>query len=507
MTNPTSNPRTQNRVVVIGAGLGGMTAAIQLASAGYSVDLLEKNGNVGGKLNVHQESGFSFDLGPSIFTLPQIFRPVFEHDGKKLEDYIHLQRVDPQWRNFFEDGTVVDLWEDDAAMQQQLAQLGPDAIEDYAAFRKYSKLQYDITERGYFDKGLDTFWDFVKFYGLRDGRGLDYTSTMSRGIEKRVRNPYLRDIFEYFIKYVGSSAKDAPGFMNLMPNIQLEFGLWYVGGGLYELARAFEQRLQETGVRVHLNHRVTEIIKQGKTVSGVIAQSTDGSPITLPADFVISNMEVVPATAQLLREPPRVMKRLNRYEPSCSGIVLHLGLDRVYPQLAHHNFFYSADQKHHFNRVFREKLLPNDPTIYLVAPTRTDPSQAPPGCDNIKILPHIPYLNDDHPYTREDYIALKELCLDKVERMGLTDLRKHIVVENFWTPFDIEEKYLSNRGSIYGVVSDMRKNFAFKAPKRSPDYGNLFFVGGSVNPGGGMPMVTLCGQHVARLVMEQAERV
>jgi diapolycopene oxygenase len=217
-------------------------------------------------------------------------------------------------------------------------------------------------------------------------------------------------------------------------------------------------------------------------------------------------MEVVPASRQLLKENSARLKKLEKFEPSCSGIVLHLGLNRTYPQLAHHNFFYSSNQKNHLHRVFREKRLPNDPTIYLVAPTRTDPSQAPPGCENIKILPHIPYINEKHPYTREDCLALRELCLVKLERMGLTDLRRHIVVENFWTPFDIEERYLSNRGSIYGVVSDMRKNFAFKAPKRSPDYKNLFFVGGSVNPGGGMPMVTLSGLHVARMVMEDGSR-
>ena len=506
MRNASLQSLDAKRVVVIGAGLGGMTAAIQLARAGYSVDLLEKNRNVGGKLNLHQEAGFSFDLGPSIFTLPHIFRPVFEGDGKRLEDYIHLERVDPQWRNFFEDGKVVDLWEDPVAMDRQLRELGPDAAEQYKVFRQYSRDQYEIVERGYFKEGLDTFWQFMKFYGLRDGRSLDYSRTMAGGIAKRVTDPYLRDIFEYFIKYVGSSAYDSPGFMNLMPNIQLEFGLWYVRGGLFELARAFDRRMRETGVRVHLNHRVEEIVKLGKRVGGVIARGADGSTVKFGADYVISNMEVIPATRQLLREPPRVLKRLNRFEPSCSGIVVHLGLDRIYPQLAHHNFFYSGNQKQHFHRVFREKLLPDDPTIYLVAPTRTDPSQAPVGCDNIKILPHIPYLNDKHPYTREDYVALKERCFDKLERMGLTDLRKHIVVEDFWTPYDIEEKYLSNRGSIYGVVSDLRKNFAFKAPKRSPDYANLFFVGGSVNPGGGMPMVTLCGQHVARLVMEQEAR-
>jgi len=507
MTSLSPQSSAATRVVVIGSGLGGMTAAILLARAGYSVDLLEKNGNIGGKLNIHREAGFSFDLGPSIFTLPQIFRPVFEGDGKRLEDYIHLERVDPQWRNFFEDGQVVDLWEDPALMKRQLDRLGPGAEEEYESFLKYSRQQYEIVDRGYFREGLDMFWDFVKFYGLRDARGLDFAGTMAGGISKRVKNPYLRDIFEYFIKYVGSSAYDAPGFMNLMPNIQLEFGLWYVRGGLYELARAFERRMQEVKVRVHLNHRVTEIVRQGKKVSGIVAQCPDGSSLTLHADYVVSNMEVIPASEQLLHEPPARMKRLKRFEPSCSGIIVHLGLDRIYPQLAHHNFFYSGDQQRHFHRVFREKLLPDDPTIYLVAPTRTDPSQAPAGCDNIKILPHVPYRDEEHPYTHEDYVALKGRTFDKLERMGLTDLRKHIVVEDFWTPIDIEEKYLSNRGSIYGVVSDRRRNFAFKAPKQSVHYRNLFFVGGSVNPGGGMPMVTLCGQHVARMIVEQQQRI
>ncbi len=495
------------RAVVVGAGLGGMTTAIQLARAGFEVDLLEKNANIGGKLNLYQEAGFSFDLGPSIFTLPQIFRPVFEGDGKCLEDYITLQRVDPQWRNFFEDGRIIDLWEDPARMREELSVFGPDAISDYERFLEYSRQQYAIVERGYFARGLDTFWDFVRFYGLKDARGLDYMGTMAGGIAKRVRNPYLRDIFEYFVKYVGSSAYDAPGFMNLMPNIQLEFGLWYVSGGLYELARAFEKRLHETGVRLHLNHRVVSIDKRGSRVTGVQAISDSGTHLNFRADFVVSNMEVIPANKELLNEPPRVMKKLAKFEPACSGIILHLGLDRIYPQLAHHNFFFSGNQKDHFDRVFQKQMLPDDPTIYLVAPTRTDPSQAPPGCDNIKVLPHIPYLNDKHPYTREDCITLKEVCLDKLERMGLTDIRKHILVEDFWTPFDIEERYLSNRGSIYGVVSDRRRNFAFKAPKQSNLYANLFYVGGSVNPGGGMPMVTLCGQHVARLIIEQSEKV
>jgi diapolycopene oxygenase len=494
-----------NKVVVIGAGLGGMSAAIMLARKGFNVTLLEKNQHVGGKLNHLEVGGFSFDLGPSIFTLPHIFRPVFEGDGKRLEDYISLQRLDPQWRNFFDDGTVLDLWEDAEKMRCELERFGPRVFEEYSRFLVYSRQQYKIVESGYLNKGLDTFGEFLRFYGWRDARDLDYMRSMSASIYKRLSNRYLRDIFEYFIKYVGSSALDSPAFMNLMPNIQMEFGMWYVSGGLFQLARAFRKRLEETGVDVHLGYEVVQINRDGGAVTGVQARDASGTIGAIHADFVVSNMEVIPAMKKLLGSTPGAMKKVSRFKPSCSGIVVHLGLDCVYPQLAHHNFFYSSDLHAHFRRVFREKKLPDDPTLYVVAPTRTDVSQAPEGCDSIKILPHIPAIDERRPYTHEDYLALKDVCINKLERMGLKDLRKHIVVEDFWTPLDIEARYASNQGSIYGVACDRRSNFAFKAPKRSSQFRNLFFVGGSVNPGAGMPMVTLSGQHVARMIAEQAD--
>ncbi|MFC1585474.1 phytoene desaturase family protein [Fibrobacterota bacterium] len=488
------------KALIIGAGLGGLSAAASLACKGFQVEIYEKNDKVGGKLNVEKKGGFSFDLGPSIFTLPQMFESLFTRAGKKMEDYLTLQPVTPHWRNFFEDGTVVDLHMDDEKMKAELDKLGPGLHEQFLKFREYSRKQYDIVNHGYFEKGLDNTWQMIKHYGLWELIfKLDSITTMDKGVRRYFSNPYLIDIFNFFIKYVGSSAVHAPAFFNLMPHIQFGYDLWYVKDGMYNLARGLEKLLGELAVPIHLNSEVKNILKADKRITGITL--VDGN--TVSADIVVSNMEVIPAYKKLLGEPDSFLKKLDKFEPACSGLALHLGLDKPYPQLAHHNFFFSRNQTNHFNTVFKEKKLPDDPTIYLVAVTRTDPTQAPEGCDHIKILPHIPYINDEHPYTEGDYLAFKEKILDKLERMGLKDLRKNTVEEHLWTPIDIQQNYYSNGGSIYGVVSDRKKNFGFKAPKKSRKYSNLYFVGGSVNPGGGMPMVILCGQKAADLIAEE----
>jgi len=204
-------------------------------------------------------------------------------------------------------------------------------------------------------------------------------------------------------------------------------------------------------------------------------------------------MEVIPACRELLGEDEAFLRSLEKFEPACSGLVIDLGIKGSYPALAHHNFFYSGSPKEHFDAVFRKKELSSDPTIYLVAPCVTDPSAAPAGCSVLKILPHIPHIRDEKPYTKADYTAFRDVVLAKLERMGLDGLRSRIVTEDVLTPDDIKAMYYSNKGSIYGVVSDRKLNGAFRAPKRSSRYSNLFFVGGSVNPGAGMPMVALSG--------------
>lgn len=479
------------KALIVGAGLGGLSAAISLATEGFQVDVIEKNDKTGGKLNILHIDGFSFDLGPSILTMPHIFEALFTRAGKSMADYIGIQAVSPHWRNFYEDGSAFDFTPDRDAQTAELARIAPEDIEGFWKFLQYSRDLSDITEEGYFAKGLDSFWELLRFYGpFRSLLRFDVFRSMDQGVRRFVKNPKLVDALNYFIKYVGSSPYDSPALMNLLPHIQYGYGLWYVKGGMYGIAHGLEKLARELGVRFHFNTRIASLVSEGERITGAVSEAGD----RFNADVVVSNMEVIPALRHLLKADAKQLAPYQKFAPTCSGLVLHLGVNRQYPQLAHHNFFYAANSKAHFNAVFHRKALSEDPTIYLVAPCKTDAEQAPPGCEVIKALPHIPSIDPDQPLSRDDYLAFRERVLIKLERMGLTDLRKHIVCEDLWTPLDIEARYLSNQGSIYGVVADRFRNLGFKAPQRSREFRNLYFVGGSVNPGGGMPMVTLSGQ-------------
>lgn len=492
----------KQKVTVIGGGLGGISAAISLASRRetYEITLVEKNKHLGGKLNALEKDGFSFDLGPSILTMPHIFEELFNMHGKKMEEYVPISRVEPHWRNFFEDGKVLDLESDIEKMKQEPSCLSESEVSDLRTFMDYSKELYEFSDAVYFKNQSEKLLDIFRHYNPFKILGKsDYFSTMDQGVRKRIKNEYMVDILNFFVKYVGSSPYDAPAILNLLPYIQWEFGLWYVDGGMYNLAKGLEKLASEVGVQILKETEVTGITREGSRITGVELNGAG----TIDTDIVVSNMEVIPFYEKISKESDDSIKPYReKYGPACSGFALHLGVDREYEQLRHHNFFFSKDPETHFRKIFHERGLAKDPTIYLVAPMKTDKSQGPKGCEVIKILPHIPVVDDENPFTEAEYQAYRENILMKLERMGLTDLRKHIVTEELWTPETIRDMYYSNRGAIYGVVSDKEKNKGFKTPKRSEFYSNLFFVGGSVNPGGGMPMVALSGQQVVDQILK-----
>ncbi len=276
-------------VVVIGAGLGGISAAISLRQAGYAVTIFEKNPQIGGKLNILRTNGFTFDLGPSILTLPHIFERLFAGSGKKLSDYVTLRPLRPHWRNFFPDGKVVDLYPEPDRMDAEARKVGEDPA-NVRRFLAYSSQLYDLINDGYFEKGLDTRKEFANFYGLTKFFKFDLFRTMHGGVKRFLKTRHMRDIFDYFIKYVGSSAYHAPAFMNCLPTIQFRHDLWYVDGGLYGMAEALNALMQQIGVNVRLGSEVSEVRTETGRVLGVVVNGS-----LHRADIVVSNMEVVPA--------------------------------------------------------------------------------------------------------------------------------------------------------------------------------------------------------------------
>lgn len=488
-------------VIVIGGGLGGLSAAISLAQKGYAVSLYEQNSHLGGKLNRLEQDGFGFDLGPSILTMPHIFEKLFQGSGKRMLDYIPMTRLNHEWRSFFPDGTVLDLFGNLQLMEYSNPSLTRGDMQEYYAFLKYAKGLYDITEEGYFAEGLDSTKEVIAHHGVFASlKGFNLTSTMYDAIAKRISNPHLRDMLSYFIKYVGSSPYEAPAVLNMMIYMQHVQGCWYVPGGMHKLAEGLSKLAEEAGVQLHTNMGVVRAFTdKDEQITGI--ELVDGTYHT--ADYYISNMEVIPFYKKMVNVKPTFVRKLEKkFEPSSSGLVLHLGVSRMYPQLNHHNFFFSENLHEQMDKVFNKHELPDDPTLYVVNTNKTDPSQAPEGHENLKILPHIPYIQDN-PFTPDDYFQLEARVIAKLERMGLDGLRDNIVTRDVWTPHDIEKTYGSDRGAIYGTVSDKKKNKGFKHPKQSELYQNLYFVGGTVNPGGGMPMVTLSGQQVCNKIVER----
>src|SRR5512139_39357 len=257
---------SSKRVIVIGSGLGGLSVAISLKQSGYDVEVFEKNAQIGGKLNVLKERGYTFDLGPSILTLPHIFERLFERSGKKMSDYVSIRALRPHWRNFFEDGVTLDLYPEPDKMAAEARKVG-EPPENIERFLKYSADLYDLTNDGYFEQGLVRWQDFAKHYGLFKFFQFDLFRTMHQGVASHLQTRYFRNIFDFFIKYVGSSAYRAPAFMNAMPTIQFRYDLWYVDGGLYHIAIGLRRLMDELGIKVNLNAEVGEVRREDGRVA------------------------------------------------------------------------------------------------------------------------------------------------------------------------------------------------------------------------------------------------
>jgi len=501
----------RSEVVIIGGGLAGLAGAVELASAGLPVTVVERNAHLGGKMNVLEERGFCFDMGPTILTLPQVLRGIIKRAGRRVEDYITLVDLDPQWRCFYEDGVVLDLWNDVDTFARRVDGQFPESRPGagYRSFIEYSRRMYRLSEKVFFYKNLSSIRDMMRSPPpsdagvLGDVMRMRLHSTVAGTIERHIEEPHVRQMCEHFLQYVGSSPFLAPAILSLIAAAQVDHGCCYAIGGTRMVARSLEAIGRELGVRYETGAGVRRIMTDDGKVSGV--QLDDGR--TLGAGAVISNCDVQRTHRDLLSSAgakPEQRRIARSYEPACSGVVLYLGLDRQYDRLAHHNFFFSEDSQTEFGDIYRRGIPARDPTLYIAAPSRTDDTQAPPGCEALYVLIHTPYLRKGVQWhgaggVLEQY---RPVVMRKLERMGLDDLERHIVVEKHLTPNMIESMYNAEGGAIYGLASHGRLKGGFKPANRSSAVRGLYFAGGSVNPGPGVPMVLMSGVTAAWTLCE-----
>ncbi|HSI66757.1 MAG TPA: phytoene desaturase family protein [Planococcus sp. (in: firmicutes)] len=488
----------KKKALVIGAGLAGMSAAIRLRADGYEVKVLEKNGRVGGKLNRLASQGFIFDTGSTILTMPWVLEQLFASVHRRLEDYIPIKRVEPHSRVFFEDGVQLDLTSDLPELIAEMKRVGNGPKQSVLKFLNYSEELYELHMKSFYKYSLTDSKDMKKHHNLRELMAMEAMSTVAEGTKKRLDNPHLEQLFNHFALDSGSNPYQAPAILNQSIYVQLALGIYYVPGGMYNIARGMERVLDELEVEVQLNSSVDSLVLNGETVTG--AHTIDG--VVHEADIVVSNLGAIPVYRNLImqKKAKKEAKRLNKtFIPSASGMVMLLGVDRKFENFTHHNLFLSKDPEKEFKDIFEKGIPTDDPTVYVGISSRTDASQAPEGKDSLYVLTHVPAIKEGQQ-DKEDWNRYREIILDKLERMGMDGLRDSIEFEDGFTPKDLEALYGSNGGSIYGVASDKKKNGGFKIPARSELYKNLYFVGATTHPGGGLPSVILSGQLTADLI-------
>ncbi|HVE64047.1 MAG TPA: phytoene desaturase family protein [Mycobacteriales bacterium] len=492
------------RIVVIGAGVGGLSAAARLAALGHQVTVCEQAPEVGGKLGLHERDGFRFDTGPSLLTMPHLLRELFDDTGSTLDEAVTLRPVVPIAHYRFADGAELDSTGDLDAFAATLDDvLAPGSGADWRRIMARAEQIWAATHEDFLESALEGSRTLLRqATRVGDLRTVAPWTTL-RGLGRRyLRDPRLRMLLDRYATYTGSDPRRAPAALAVVPWVEQTFGGWYVEGGLSRIGEAIRDRVLERGAVVRTGADVVEVRIEGGRVRGV--RLADGE--LLPADLVVANADATHLYRDLVSDPrtAAVRRRLARATPSLSGFVLLLGLRGRTPDLAHHTVLFPRNYDAEFDSLFGATPRPVlDPTIYLSVPT--DAAIAPPGHEAWFVLVNAPRQGQagrDGPVV--DWgapgvaDAYAEHLLDLLRDRG-HDVRERIVSRTLISPVDLERRTRAVGGAIYGTSSNGVRAAFLRPANRSPVPG-MYLVGGSAHPGGGLPLVLLSARIVAGLV-------
>jgi phytoene desaturase len=487
----------QKRAVIIGGGLGGLAAALRLAARGWRVAVCEQGESFGGKMNFWSEGGYRFDTGPSLITMPWVFEELFEIAGSSLRDHVELAPLHPLAEYVYDDGVRFTYTTSLPDWLATLRRIEPRDVDGFFKFMRLGARLFEVSRETFLRRRpLD--WpragdlSLLRNLPLRRGWG-----NYHRAVAAHFRSPHLRQLYDRYPTYVGSSPYAAPATLAVISYLEYAFGGWYARGGLYRIVESLLDLASAAGVELLSRSRVVRIECAGRVVKAV--QLADGA--RLAADVIVMNGDASDAP-KLLGEAGN--HALPHEQRSLSGLVFLLGVKRSLPELQHHGIYFSADYRREFAQLFGERRFPDDPTVYVNAPSRNDRSLVPGEGEALFVMANAP-ANDGAPWDEQHINEARRRVFARLRRGGFPDVESDIVVSDVWTPRRIAERYLMPGGAIYGAHSHGWRRAFLRPPNKDARYSGLYFVGGSTHPGGGTPTVLLSARIACELI-ERYER-
>ncbi len=484
-------------VSVIGSGIGGLSVAIRLAIIGYDVTVFEKNDSPGGKLSLLEKKGYRFDTGPSLFTQPANVEELFTLAGEPIEDYFSYHQVDISCRYFFENGKKINAYTNAANFAREMQEVtgeSPEAIEQYL---KNSERVYNRVGDIFLNHSLhkSATWLNKRIFPALKQTGFDYLfRTLDQFNRSRFRTPESVQIFNRFATYNGSNPYQAPGMLSLIPHLEQNQGTFYPKGGMISIVDALYKLAVKKGVRFNFGVKVESILTRNGSIAGIQAGGEN-----IFSDLVVSNVDVYFTYLNLLKDPVRAAKVLKR-ERSSSALIFYWGMAKEFPSLHLHNIFFSKNYPAEFRHLFELKKMYPDPTVYINITSKMEPGQAPPGKENWFVMLNAPA--GAELFTNETVSMARSHTLEKLNRMMGIDLEPLIETEDTLTPAGIELKTDSYMGSLYGTSSNSKWAAFLRHPNFNTGIKGLYFTGGSVHPGGGIPLCMKSAKIVSELIRE-----
>jgi phytoene desaturase len=493
----------RSKAAVIGSGFGGLAVAIRLQAAGYQTTLFERHDKPGGRAYVFEDEGFTFDAGPTVITAPDCLTELFEVAGKKMDDYIELMPVSPMYRLLWEDGEKFDYYSDEKNLLAEISRLSPGDIEGYHRFYKYASEVYDEGYTKLCHVPFQRVWDMVKVAPKLVKLGA-HTSVYSK-VSQFFGHEKLRQAFSFNSLLIGGNPFRASSIYTLIHPLERKFGVYFPRGGTHALVRALVKLFTDIGGSVRLNASVDRIDTVAGNISGVTLRSGEQAPF----DLVVSNADVTTTYRKLLRDEPRAKSKarsLERKKYSMSLYVLYFGTDRAFPGIVHHNVMFGPRYKELLTDIFDRGVVADDFSLYLHAPTLSDPSLAPEGCHSFYVLSPVPHLGHDKFDWDQHGTAYGDRILDYLEKRYMPGLKESIKVRRQITPLDFETRLDAHLGAAFSLEPTLTQSAYFRVHNRDDKIQGLYFVGAGTHPGAGIPGVIGSAKATASVILGEEEK-